>query len=156
LFSFNFSIFPIIDKLYQDFNYNAKKSFAYYIFPSISNHDEEETNIIKQTLNQFFSPSKVSKQTIIFNLDFIPYLGQPTVILSEEEDLIHNVKTKLEKHMKGKAEILVNNEIFKGGDAQNTLKSIFQTRNFTVINLILSYEFLNNYDVFKLFIEALI
>ncbi|MFW9949560.1 MAG: hypothetical protein ACFFKA_05490, partial [Candidatus Thorarchaeota archaeon] len=156
LFSFTFSVFPIIDRLYHDFNYHSKKSFAYYIFPSISNHDEEEINIIKQTLVQFFSPSKITNQITIFNLDFIPYLGQPTVILSEEENLNHAVKAKFEKHMKDKAEILVSDEMFKGGDAQYTLKDIFQAKNFTVINLILSYEFLNNYEIFKLFIEALI
>jgi hypothetical protein len=133
-----------------------KKSFAYYLFPSINNHDEEELSIIKQTLTQFFSPIKISKQLIIFNLDFIPYLGKPTVILSEEGQLVQNIKSKLEKHMKNELEIIVSNGMFKGGDAQITLNNIFQGRNFTVINLILSYEFLNNYEVFKSFIESII
>ena len=156
LFSFNFSILPIIERLYFDITYNTKKSFAYYIFPSISNHDAEELNVIKQTITQFFSPFQISKQMIIFNLDFIPYLGKPTVILASEGSIVQNVKNKLETRMKGEADILIDDDFFKGGDAQITLSSIFQPNNFAVINLILSYEFLNNYDVFKLFIEALI
>ena len=156
LFSFNFSIFPIIERLYFDFTYNTKKSFAYYIFPSISNHDADEQNVIKQTVTQFFSPFQISKQMIIFNLDFIPYLGKPTVILASEGSTVQNVKNKLETRMKGVADILIDDDLFKGGDAQITLSNIFHPNNFTVINLILSYEFLNNYDAFKLFIEALI
>ena len=156
LFSFNFSIFPIIERLYFDITNNTKKSFAYYIFPSISNHDAEELNVIKQTVTQFFSPFQMSKQMIIFNLDFIPYLGKPTVILASEGSNVQNIKNKLETRMKGEADILIDDDFFKGGDAQITLSKIFQPNNFTVINLILSYEFLNNYDAFKSFIEALI
>ncbi|MFX0010438.1 MAG: hypothetical protein ACFE9R_09000, partial [Candidatus Hermodarchaeota archaeon] len=156
LFSFNFSIFPIIERLYFDTTYNTKKSFAYYIFPSISNHDADEQNVIKQTVTQFFSPFQISKQMIIFNLDFIPYLGKPTVILASEGSVVQNIKNKLETRMKGEADILIDDDLFKGGDAQITLSNIFQPNNFTIINLILSYEFLNNYDAFKLFIEALI
>jgi len=156
LFSYNFSIFPIIDRLLLDTNYHSKKSFAYYLFPTISNHDEEELNIIKKTLNQFFSPARISKQMIIFNLDFIPYLGKPTIILSEENQQVQSISEKLEKGMKNEAVIIINNDFFKSGATQNTLQNIFQGNNFSVINLVLSYEFLNNYEVFNLFIEALI
>ncbi len=156
LFSYNFSIFPIIDRLLLDTKYHSQKSFAYYLFPTISNHDEEELNIIKKTLTQFFSPARISKQMIIFNLDFIPYLGKPTIILSEENQQVQSISEKLEKGMKNEAVIIINNDLFKGGATQNTLQNIFQGNNFSVINLVLSYEFLNNYEVFKLFIEALI
>jgi len=93
---------------------------------------------------------------IIFNLDFIPYLGKPTIILSEEDQLAQTINAKLEKGMKNEAVIIINNDFFKGGATQHTLQNIFQGNNFSVINLVLSYEFLNNYEVFKLFIEALI
>ncbi|MCJ7649241.1 MAG: hypothetical protein MUP85_11560, partial [Candidatus Lokiarchaeota archaeon] len=46
LFSLDFSIFPFIDRVYTDLKNASHKSFAYYLYPSISNHNEEELQIM--------------------------------------------------------------------------------------------------------------
>jgi len=46
--------------------------------------------------------------------------------------------------------------MFEGGKSTEFLKEIFQSPNVQVINLILSYEFINDYNIFKEFIESLI
>ncbi|MEJ2296149.1 MAG: hypothetical protein P8Y23_15455, partial [Candidatus Lokiarchaeota archaeon] len=50
LFSLNFSIFPFIDRIYNDLQHTTKKSIAYYIYPSINNFDLEELSVLQRTL----------------------------------------------------------------------------------------------------------
>ncbi len=152
LFSLNFSIFPFIDRIYSEFNHHKKQSFAYYIYPTINNHDEEEQRVMKRTLSQFFPSSRFPSHLIIFNLDFIPYLGQPTIILSGESD---KIKLKVQGNLGNKANILIDQEMFKGGKSTVFLRGIFQSPNIEVINLVLSYEFINDYNIFKEFLESL-
>ena len=154
LFKFDFSIFPIIDRLYMDSQSNSSKSIAYYIYPSINNHEKDELNIIQKSLTQFFSPRQLTNQKIIFNLDFIPYLGKPTIILSDGENS-DRLKAKLKKRMKDKANILVDSSMFSGGLSLNTLQQVFYGNNIILVNLILSYEFLNDFDILKLFVQSL-
>ena len=90
------------------------------------------------------------------NIDFIPYLGKPTIILSFEDNHLGNLKTKIEKRMNQKADIIVDDSIFKGGESIETLKNVFYGNNFKLANLVLSYEFLNDYDVLKMFIQSLL
>ena len=153
LFSLNFSIFPFIDRIYSELNHHNKQSFAYYIYPTINNHDEEEQRVMQRTLTQFFPSSKFPSLLTIFNLDFIPYLGQPTIILSGESD---KIKLKIQGKLSNKANILIDQEMFEGGKSTEFLKEIFQSSNIQVINLVLSYEFINDYNIFKEFIESLI
>jgi hypothetical protein len=153
LFSLNFSIFPFIDRIYSELNHHNKKSFAYYIYPTINNHDEEEQRVMQRTLTQFFPSSRFPSHLTIFNLDFIPYLGQPTIIISGESD---KIKLKIQGKLSNKANILIDQEMFEGGKSTEFLKEIFQSSNIQVINLVLSYEFINDYNIFKELIESLI
>ncbi|MFX1496714.1 MAG: hypothetical protein ACFFBH_04225 [Promethearchaeota archaeon] len=154
LFSYDFSIFPIIDRIYTDLKFNGNKSFAYYIFPSTKNHNEEELSIMQSTLRLFLPPNKISNQMILFNLDFIPYLGQPTVILASESEDLANLNAKIQKTFGNNVQTLIDNSFFEGGQTVTNLNNIFMSNNFKIINLILSYEFLNDYNLFKSFIET--
>jgi hypothetical protein len=98
LFSFEFSVFPIIDRLYSDLKASSNKSFAYFMFPSVNNYQNNELDTLRNTLNQFFQNFvKIPHGLLIFNLDFIPYLGKPTIILSTEPQTNNNLKSKIEK-----------------------------------------------------------
>lgn len=153
LFSLNFSIFPFIDRIYSEQKQSNNQSFAYYIYPTINNHDEKEVRVMQRTFAQFFPLNKLSAHLTIFNLDFIPYLGQPTVILSGENDTI---KTKLQQRLDNKVKILIDHDMFEGGKSTIFLKQVFRSDNIQVINLVLSYEFINEYNIFKEFVESLI
>jgi hypothetical protein len=52
--------------------------------------------------------------------------------------------------------LIVDDDLFEGGQAKEFLKRVFNSNNVAVINLILSYEFINDYNILKAFIEALI
>jgi hypothetical protein len=155
LFSFNFSIYPIIDRVYNEVKFNLKKSMAYYVFPSIDNYQNTELVTLKTTLNQFFKNfGNISNQMFIFNLDFIPYLGKPTIILSSESHLNENFKSKIQK-LGDKVNLIIDDSMFKGGKIYDTLKEIFPPAKSEVINLLLSYEFINDYNILIEFIQTL-
>ncbi|MFX1380500.1 MAG: hypothetical protein ACFFA4_15550 [Promethearchaeota archaeon] len=156
LFSFDFSIFPILDRVYHDLKHSINKSIAYYVFPSKEKYNQNELNTLKLSLKQFFKNlNSAPNQILIFNLDFIPYLGKPTIIISSEDDLGDNFYSKIKKV--GEAiNLIIDESVFKGGKITDELAQIFPTPKFKIINLVLSYEFINDYNVFKTFIQSLL
>ncbi|MFX0047717.1 MAG: hypothetical protein ACFE8G_06050 [Candidatus Hermodarchaeota archaeon] len=156
LFSFDFSIFPIIDRVYSEINYNSNKSISYYLYPSIKDHNQEELNIIQNTLKKFFQPESIKNRITIFNLDFIPYLGKPTVILSSLTDDVNRIKSKIIKTLGARVKVMIDDDLFKGGKTVESLSSVFYGNNFNIVNLVLSYEFINDYDIFKTLVQSLI
>ena len=154
LFSLDFSIFPFIDRVYSDLKNNSQKSFAYYLYPSISNHNQEELQIIRSTLTQFFPINKMNGPITMFNLDFIPYLGEPTIILSSENSQL--ISSKIKNKLADRVKLFVDNDLFEGGKVKEFLDSVFNSNKITILNLVLSYEFINDYNILKAFIEALI
>ncbi len=155
LFSFNFSIFPLIDRVYSELAYNSDKSIAYYIFPSISDHDEDEVRIIQHTLKRFVQPERITNQVIIFNLDFIQYLGKPTVILSSISEEMNTIKSRIVRNLKDSVNVIIDDDLFKGGKTVDNLTSIFYGDKFKIVNLVLSYEFINDFNLFKNLIQSL-
>ena len=154
LFSLDFSIFPFIDRVYSDLKNNSQKSFAYYLYPSLSNHNQEELQIMRSTLTQFFPINKMNGPITMFNLDFIPYLGEPTIIISSENSQL--ISSKIKNKLADRVKLLVDNDLFEGGKVKEFLVSVFNSNKITIINLVLSYEFINDYNILKAFIEALI
>ena len=156
LFSFDFSIFPILDRVYNDLKYSSNKSIAYYIFPSKEKYNEKELRTLKSSLKQFLKNlESTPKNVLIFNLDFIPYLGKPTVIISSETELKDSFYSKIKKI--GEAiNMIIDNSFFKGGKIYDELAQIFPTNKSKIINLVLSYEFINDYNIFKSFIQSLL
>ncbi|MFX1322422.1 MAG: hypothetical protein ACFFAQ_12355 [Promethearchaeota archaeon] len=156
LFSFDFSIFPILDRVYNDLRYSLNKSIAYYILPSKENYKESELGVLNYTLNLFFSNlAKNSSQVFVYNLDFIPYLGKPTIIISSEQDIFDYINSKIKK-LGDSVNLIIDDSLFKGGKIVENLNQVLSTNKCRVINLVLSYEFINDYNAFKAFIQSLI
>ena len=156
LFCFDFSVFPFIDRVYNDLKYNQNKSVAYYIFPSKDNYDEREDKILKTTITQFFKNLvNVPSQVLIFNLDFIPYLGKPTIILSSDLETNNLLDSKI-KNIGDIINLIIDDLKFKGGKIYENLIQIFPSNNIKIVNLVLSYEFINDYNLFKKLIQSLL
>ncbi len=156
LFAFDFSIFPILDRVYNDLKYALNKSIAYYTFPSKNNYNQDEFRVLTSSLKQFFknfenTPGQVS----IFNLDFIPYLGKPTVIISQESDIDNNIYSNIKK-IGDPINLIVDDSLFNGGKISDDLKQILPSNKCKIINLVLSYEFINDYNIFKTLIQSLL
>ncbi|MCK4781008.1 MAG: hypothetical protein KAT57_12490, partial [Candidatus Lokiarchaeota archaeon] len=156
LFGFDFSIFPILDRVYNDIKYSSKKSIAYFVFPSKANYNENELRTLKTSIKQFFKNiNNAPGQVLIFNLDFIPYLGKPTVIVSDDSGLEQVFHSKIKK-IGESINLIVDNSFFKGGKVSDYLKEVFPSKQCRIINLVLSYEFINDYNIFKTFIQSLL
>jgi hypothetical protein len=155
LSSFDFSTFPIMDRIYNDLKFNLKKEIGYYVFPSIQNSQNNELAILKNTLSLFFKNfTNLAGNLLVLNLDFIPYLGKPTVILSSESDLTLDLQSKIGK-IGDSVNLIIDDSMFKGGKIYDNLKSIFPSTKCDVFNIILSYEFLNDYNAFLKLIQTL-
>ncbi len=158
LFSYDFTIFPIIDRVYSDLKFNLQKSIGYYIYPSKENHNETELLTINNTLSQFISSNLVNNPNtvLVFNLDFIPYLGKPTIITALESQEFENFQIKIKKTLGDAVNIINDDSLFKGGKVLDNLNQIITSTNCKITNLVLSYEFINDYNVFKNFILSLV
>jgi hypothetical protein len=158
LYSYDFSIFPILDRLYHDLKYNNNKSMAYYLYPSKNNHDKKELNTIFNTINQFGLVKNLQtnpNESLIFNLDFIPYLGHPTLILSDNQQISEIISSKIAKNLSDKVIVKIDNSLFHGGESTANLNQLFAFDNCKIVNLIMSYEFINDYNIFKEFVLCL-
>lgn len=156
LFGFDFSIFPILDRVYNDLKYSLNKSIAYYILPLRENYNENVLNTLTASAKQFFKNlSSAPDQTLIFNLDFIPYLGKPTIILSSGQELSNTFYSKIKK-IGDTINLMVDDSIFKAGKISDELTQIFPSPKSKIINLVLSYEFINDYNIFKTLIQSLL
>ena len=158
LFNLDFSVFPIIDRVYADLKYNLNKSLGYYIYPCKVDQSEKDFVIIKKTLEHFLVSkfAEVSDQIFVYNLEFIPYLGKPTVIMSSELKVFENLKLKIENALENSANIIFDDNIFKEGETTELLKQVFTKENYIIVNLILSYEFIKDYEILKRFIKSLL
>jgi len=157
LFSYDFTIFPIIDRVYSDLKFNLQKSIGYYIYPSKENHNESELITINNTLSQFISSNLANNpnNVLIFNLDFIPYLGKPTIITALESQLFEDFHSKIKKTLGDAVNIINDDSLFKGGKVLDNLNQIISSNNCKITNLVLSYEFINDYNIFKKFLLSL-
>ena len=158
LFSYDFTIFPIIDRVYSDLKFNLQKSIGYYIYPSKENHNESEMLTINNTLSQFISSNLANNpnNVLIFNLDFIPYLGKPTIITALESQLFEVFQSKIKKTLGDSVNIINDDSLFKGGRVLDNLNQVISSNNCKITNLVLSYEFINDYNIFKNFLLSLV
>lgn len=157
LFGYSFNIFPFIDRIYKELKGENNNISAYYIYPVKGKYRENDTLTIKKTIEHFFKSnfSQMSGNIYIFNLDFIPYLNTPTIIMESDPTINNLIQSKINNILKNKISLILDDGIFKGGDLSEFLKSIFPINKFKILNLALSYEILNDYILFKDFIKAL-
>ncbi len=157
LFGYSFHTFPFFDRIYNELKKENSNLFAYYTLPVKGKHNESDSIIIKKTIEHFFKSnfSQMNNDIYLFNLDFIPYLNAPTIIMESDPAINNSIQSKINSKLGNKISFILDNGVFKGGDIPKILKSIFTNNNFKIINLVLSYEILNNYILFKDFLKAL-
>ncbi|MBN1802293.1 MAG: hypothetical protein JW891_12350 [Candidatus Lokiarchaeota archaeon] len=144
----SFNIFPFMERLFFDLN----NQIAFYIYPSSSDNHIKETNALNHSINKFINPNKLAPQIRIYNLDFIPYLGTPTVILSARSEAL---QSRIERQVKN-INIVVDNNIFNDGATSELLNRIYGRLSSSIVNIVLSYELMNDFELLKALMQALI
>lgn len=154
----SFSTFPFFDRIYNEIKEELKKTFGLYIFPVRERYGELESVTMVRTLEYFLNKnvSQMNGNIYIFNVDFIPYLTAPTIIMGSNPAINDEIQSKVNQILGNRICFVVDDGVFKGGQITEQLKSMFPEPKFKIINLVLSYEILNNYTLFKDFIKAFI
>ncbi len=80
---------------------------------------------------------------------------KPTIILSSESHLNETLKSKIQK-LGDKVNLIIDDSMFKGGKIYDVLKEIFPPAKSEIINLLLSYEFINDFNILREFIQTLL
>lgn len=148
LFAQEFSLFPTLDRLYSDITYNEDKSIGYVLFPSKNSLNDEEKSIISDVFKTLITNRAHSTQFKVYIIDFIPYLGKPTLIIGTEQMRGERLKQKLH-NFTDSINITIDNNLFEGGKTAAYLMKIFNRQIVQTINLVFSYEFINQYQIFK-------
>jgi hypothetical protein len=71
-----------------------------------------------------------------------------------EENLV--IKSIVDRVFKDSISFIIDDGLFKGGMVKEILQKILPTHRFKVINLVMTYDFLNNFMLFKNFMSEFI
>ncbi|MHA1822225.1 MAG: hypothetical protein ACTSU2_05230 [Promethearchaeota archaeon] len=156
-FSFEFPIFPVIEQCYAEIKYEKQKSFYYMLIPT-KVKEESELAFIEHMLKEWFVKNKnnFSTKVYLFNLDFIPYLSKPTIIMGSDESENLAIQSIVKRVFKDDVTFIIDEGLFKGGMVYDFLVSILPSDKFKIINLVMTYDFLNNYILFKNFMNEFV
>ncbi|MCP4761275.1 MAG: hypothetical protein GY870_05805, partial [archaeon] len=156
-FGFNFPIFPSIERCYAEIKREKQKSFYYLIIPT-KNKTEEDFIFIQTMLNMWFVANieKFENKVYLFNLDFIPYLSKPTIIMGSDPEENVVIKSIVDRVFKDSVSFIIDDGLFKDGMINKILSKILPSNKFKIINLVMTYDFLNNYVLFKNFMSEFI
>ncbi len=150
LFSFNFPIYPTIEQCYAEINSTKGKSFYYLIIP-LRNADDSTYEIVQTIIKNLFvaHANEVPHKMYLFNLDFIPYLSQPTIIVEDDPEENIVMQSIVKRVFKNEVSLIIDDGLFKEGKINHWIKSILPSNKFKLLNMVLTYDFLNNYNLFK-------
>ena len=158
LFRFDFSIFHPIEASYSEILNEKGKSFYYLIVPQENIKDSNSDFIeLKSLLNKILAKNakKFENRIYIFNLDFIPYLSKPTIIVEDSEENLA-IKSIVERCFGEDVSFIIDSGLFKGGEVNKILKEILPENKFKILNLVMTYDFLNDYTMLKKFLREFI
>lgn len=157
LFSFNFPIYPTIEQCYAEIKNEKGKSFYYLIIP-LKNADDTSYEMAQTIIKNLFvtHANTVPHKMYIFNLDFIPYLSKPTIIVEDDPEENIVIQSIIKRIFKEEVSLIIDDGLFKDGKINEWIKSILPSQKFKLLNLVLTYDFLNNYQLFKKFMNEFV
>ncbi|MHA1727952.1 MAG: hypothetical protein ACTSWY_04395 [Promethearchaeota archaeon] len=157
LFGFDFPLFPTIERCYTEIKSEKQKSFYYMIIPT-KNRLKEDFSFIEIILNEIFVKKEdlFNNKVYIFNIDFIPHLSKPTIILGSDSEENQVIKSIVNRIYGNSVSFLIDSGLFQGGFVFELLKKTLPVSSFKVLNLVMTYDFLNDYKMFKKFMNEFI
>ncbi|MHA1718940.1 MAG: hypothetical protein ACTSXK_05390 [Promethearchaeota archaeon] len=157
-FKFDFPLFMNFQQCYVDLLQEIQKSFGFLLFPSKNEFNGEELALFNQLLNDFIKkqPKNHPSPFVIINLDLIPHFSKPTIFLGDNGDtLVKDIYSNLKENFGSEVNIMVSNSFFNQGKTFSILKNILSEPNFRICNVVLTYNFLNEYKLLKTFFKAI-
>lgn len=134
------------------------EKFCYYLSYPLSKHfTEKEIPIIQEAIQTFILPQSSSSHSfLIVNLDIIPELEKPSIIIGYEKSGTYEpIKSLLQDIFGNSIDIFVDDCIFSGGLLYNYLVNWAGPSKARVLNMVLSNNFIENIDMFQNLLESL-
>ncbi|MHA1511587.1 MAG: hypothetical protein ACTSRX_07705 [Promethearchaeota archaeon] len=148
-----------IQRCYVELLQESQKTFGFLLFPSKENFNEKELKHFTNILNNYIK-NQTKQHTspfVVINLDLIPYFSKPTIFLGDNGDpLVKDIYSKLKGNFNADVNLMLNNSFFSQGKSFTDLQNILKEPNFRVCNVILTYNFLNDIRLFKIFLKAIL
>jgi len=147
--------------LIRDISIRIKEKFgkfSYYLSYPLSQHlDEDEIPNIQEAIQTFVLPhSSSAKPLLILNLDIIPELEKPSIIIGYEKSGIYEeVRGLLTDIFGNSIDIFVDDCVFSGGLLYNQLSTWTGPSHARVLNMVLSNNFISNISLFQNLVESL-
>ena len=147
--------------LIRNLCFRMKEKFgkvSYYISYPLSKNIQQEIQILQEAIQTFILPySTSSKSMLLLNLDIIPELEKPSIIIGYEKTGIYEtVKNHLTDVFKDTIDIYFDDCIFSGGLLYDYLVNWTGSSQIRVLNIILSNNFITNRELFQNFIKSLV
>lgn len=135
----------------------GKVSF-YLSYPLSSDFDENELLIIKEAIKTFVLPySSSSKPLFVLNLDIIPELEKPSIIIGYEKSGIYeSVRNLLIKKFGNRTDIFYDDCVFSGGLLYDNLVDWAGSSKARILNIVLSNNFMSDIKLFEELLESLV
>ncbi len=131
---------------------------SYYLSYTLSDRiDESEINTIKEAMQTFILPhSSNTKPLLILNIDIIPELEKPSIIIGYEKSGIYEpIKNLLQNVFRESVDIFMDDSIFSGGLLYDYLVNWAGPSHARIVNLILSNNFIAEIQMFQILLETL-
>ena len=132
------------------------KTFLYINYP-IKCFSDKEQGIIKEAINKFLPKLSTDKTIIVFNLEFVPRLGKPSIILGKDDSIteVQELYSLLRSKLNEEYLVRLDGKIISGGNILEKIKELCAPFSAKVINLALSGEFQDSIDYFINFMKVL-
>ncbi|MHA1379539.1 MAG: hypothetical protein ACTSRG_14290 [Candidatus Helarchaeota archaeon] len=131
------------------------QSFFYLNFPLSQKLSQSELKSITEGINKFLPKIQHLDSKLIFNLDFIPKLEKPTIILGKDENgKAQEIQNFLLNKLGNNFNIILDSNIFQGGKIFEHLTSLCSKVKIKIINLVLSEHFKEDYNLFIEFLNT--
>lgn len=156
LFRHSFALIQLLERVYNEIKFQHQKEFAYLYYPAADLTNETQRNVLLAAIRRFYARNadQFAGSHTVFNVDFIPALAKPTIIVGWDETTNIAVQTAVNQAFGDTVDLIVDDGLFEGGEVLSLLKEVLPATKFTVLNVVLTYDFLNNLEWFKKFLLA--
>lgn len=145
----------LLRKINKQMFKKSGKNFLFLNYAISPEFPEQEQRILKQGIDKFLPKLDRSKRLLIFNLDFLPKMMVPTIVLGASPRSVA-VQEKLASVLGSQVAILVDTDVFVGGNLFEALQYYTQDYDADIVNIALSAEFQDNKDLFINFINQFV
>ncbi|MHA1144521.1 MAG: hypothetical protein ACTSRW_07280 [Candidatus Helarchaeota archaeon] len=131
------------------------KNFLYLNYAISNEFTQKEQKIIKQGIDKFLPRLDKSKRLLILNLDFLPKMMKPTIVIGASPRSF-SLQNTLASTFDDQLDIIVDGDVFAGGNIYEVIQQLTSNHEADIVNIALSADFIENHDLFIKMIDPFV